>query len=147
MLLHSLVLRLSVTDTLPIITCPTAAIHKPEDLQEQIFALLVVLPLPNKFFLKGYKQTNKIFKVTFSKFKIIVALKTYLPRRDRHKEHDKIFPSCSLEDATSFTPLLCLRFKCHKQHSYKENFLQHLSFRDWPTKSKQSTFPKSILLK
>ena len=58
-LLRLLLLRLSVTDILPIITCPTAAIHKPDALKQRIFAMLVVLPLPNKFLLKGYKQTNK----------------------------------------------------------------------------------------
>lgn len=90
--LCSLLFRLSVIDTLLIIICPTAAIHKPDALQQQIFAILVVLPLPNKLLLKGYKQTNKIFKVTFSKFKITIALKTYLPRRDGHKEFSRAIP-------------------------------------------------------
>lgn len=108
--LCSLLLRLSVIDTLPVIIRPTAVIHKPDALQQQIFAILVALPLPNKLLLKGYKQTNKIFTVIFSKFKITVALKTYLPRRDGHKEYERIFPSHSLEDVTSFTSFVCLRF-------------------------------------
>lgn len=63
--------------------------------------MLMALPLPMEFLLKGCEQTNKIFKAAFCKLKIMVALKTYLSRRDRHKEHEKIFPSHFLEDTTS----------------------------------------------
>lgn len=140
MLLCLLSLRLSVTDTLPITTCPTAAIHKPDALH-QISAVLVGLPHPNKFLLKGYNLASKISKIIFSTFKITLPLKNYLPSKDWHKEHFPVlFPRrCHILHLASLPPFLMPQM----QGEFSAiPFLQGLAY-----KLQAKHIPKSILLK